>query len=113
MINQWHTKLNLIRLNTFRDKSVSISRLCRLDDSRTNFALESAISLPEPIAMPTSAAVRACNILISAYIVYTRIRTHRRIVNTISNHSNNFPPEVGIVLLASDFPLTTALVQPG
>jgi hypothetical protein len=39
-----HTKLNLTRLKTVRDRSVSVSKHSREDVRRMNFALEIAIS---------------------------------------------------------------------
>lgn len=70
------TKLNLTRLKTLRERSVNVSKQWRFDVIRMNDALEMATSpiisvsrvygweehayvLPEPIAIPTSAAVRA------------------------------------------------------
>lgn len=38
------TKLNLTRLNTVADKSMSVSKLLKFDDIRMNEALESATS---------------------------------------------------------------------
>ena len=55
------TKLNLTRLKTFRDRSVNVRMLCKFDLTRMNEALEIATSLPEPIAIPTSAVVKAFN----------------------------------------------------
>lgn len=53
------TKLNLTRLNTVRDRSARVSRLRKLDKTRMNDALDMATSLPDPMAIPTSAAVNA------------------------------------------------------
>jgi hypothetical protein len=46
-------------LNTFLDNFVRVRIPLKLDDTRMKDALESATSLPEPIAMPTSAAESA------------------------------------------------------
>jgi len=51
----YHRKLNLIRRRTVRDKSMRVKIDIRLDDKRINFALVIAMSLPLPIAIPTSA----------------------------------------------------------
>jgi hypothetical protein len=56
------TKFCFTRLNTFRDRSDKVSRLCKSEDSRMNEALEIATSLPDPMAMPTSPAASACRI---------------------------------------------------
>ena len=53
------TKLNLTRLKTVRDRSARVSSARRFDDTKMKAALEIATSLPEPIAIPTSAAVSA------------------------------------------------------
>jgi hypothetical protein len=53
------TKLNFIRLNTVVDKSTSVRMPPRSDETRMNEALESATSLPDPIAIATSAAASA------------------------------------------------------
>ena len=53
------TKLNFTRLKTLRDKWVKVRSVYRFADTRMNAALEIATSLPEPMAIPTSAAVRA------------------------------------------------------
>ena len=50
-----HRKLNLIRRSTVRDKSMRVKIDIRVDDIRINFALLIAMSLPLPIAIPTSA----------------------------------------------------------
>ena len=52
-----HRKLNLIRLMTVRDKSIRIKIDIRLDDIRTNSAFEIVMSLPLPMAIPTSAGL--------------------------------------------------------
>jgi hypothetical protein len=49
----------LTLLNTFLDSLVSVRSSFRLEDKRMKDALEIATSLPEPIAMPISAAERA------------------------------------------------------
>jgi hypothetical protein len=53
------TKLSFIRLNTVVDKSTSVRMPPRSDETRINEALESATSLPDPIAIATSAAASA------------------------------------------------------
>ena len=64
--------------------------LPRSDETRTNEALESATSLPDPIAIDTSAAARACITVnyIKSLVVFV-VRTHRSVVNSISNHGHN------------------------
>jgi hypothetical protein len=54
-----HAKLNLALRNTVRESLISVSIAHKFDDTNTNFALKMAISEPEPIAIPTSAASRA------------------------------------------------------
>ena len=53
------TKLSFTRRNTVEDRSTSVRMPLRSDETRTNEALESATSLPDPIAIATSAAARA------------------------------------------------------
>lgn len=74
------TKLNFTLLNTLRDKSVKVKSVYRFDDTRMNAALEIATSLPEPIAIPTSAAVRAyreCEWLVIAWRMLPDLRERR------------------------------------
>ena len=59
MVRLGLTKLNLTRLKTLRDRSVNVKILLRFDWTRMNDALDIATSLPEPIAMLTSAVVNA------------------------------------------------------
>ena len=72
------TKLNLTRLNTVLARSVSVSKLRRFDETRMNDALEIATSLPDPIAMPTSAAVSAGASLIPSPTIATTQRAFSR-----------------------------------
>jgi hypothetical protein len=53
------TKLSFTRRNTVADKSTRVRMLPRFDETRMNEALESATSLPDPIAIATSAAASA------------------------------------------------------
>ena len=53
------TKLSFTRRNTVADRSTRVRMPLRSDETSTNEALESATSLPDPIAMATSAAARA------------------------------------------------------
>ena len=64
-----------------------------------NLALASAISLPDPIAMPTSAAVNACSIVMSTDIIDTSEGTNRRIVDTVSYHGNDLSSLTCIIIL--------------
>ena len=50
-----HPKLNMIRRNTARLSPSRVSTACRFDCTSTKSALLIATSLPDPIAMPTSA----------------------------------------------------------
>lgn len=49
--------------------------------------------LPEPIAMPTSAALSACKILckFDGFVIGLAERTNRSIVNPVTNHGYNTP----------------------
>lgn len=88
------TKLNLTRLNTVRDRSVNVIRLWRFDDTRMKDALEMATSLPDPIAMPTSAAVKAGASLIPSPTIATTQRSFslRRLKNFHKPRSGRFIP---------------------
>ena len=53
------TKLSLTRLKTVRERSHKVTKVRRLEDIKMNDELDIATSLPDPIAIPTSATVRA------------------------------------------------------
>lgn len=70
------TKLNLTRLKTVRERSHNVIKVRKLEDMRINDALDIATSLPDPMAIPMSAAVRACTFpsaIISSMRLYGEI----------------------------------------
>jgi hypothetical protein len=83
------TKLSFTRRNTVADRSTNVRMLLRFDETRMNEALESATSLPDPIAIATSAAASAYRSV--NYIEKTAgyFSTHRRIVDPIPNYGHH------------------------
>ena len=87
LLESTRTKLSFTRRNTVTDRSTRVGMPPRSDETSTNEALESATSLPDPIAMATSAAARA---YVTVNIPPRRhhFLTHWCIIDTISNHGN-------------------------
>jgi hypothetical protein len=82
------TKLSFTRKNTVADRSTKVKMLLRFDETRMNEALESATSLPDPIAIATSAAASAYRTVNYVEKTTENIRTHRRIVYAIPNYGH-------------------------
>jgi hypothetical protein len=87
LLEPTRTKLSFTRRNTVADRSTRVRMPLRSDETSTNEALESATSLPDPIATATSAAARA---YVKSNFHQGRhgFRTHRCIIDTISNHGD-------------------------
>lgn len=111
------TKLNLTRLNTVRDRSARVSRLRKLEETRMNDALDRATSLPDPMAIPTSAAVKAYEEISELGGRDESVYTHRSVVDSISYHAHDASFSVQPLSLKDTLPprcrpLLPVLLQP-
>lgn len=97
------TKLSFTRRNTVADRSTRVRIPPRSDETSTNEALESATSLPDPIAIATSAAARAYHddqysikddsafVLTGASLIPSpTMATTHRLFNLLRNNHPNF-----------------------
>jgi hypothetical protein len=77
-----HKKLNFTRRNTVVDRSTRVSTPLRFGETRMNEALESATSLPDPIAIETSAVAIAG----ASFMPSPTIATIQRLFNLFPNN---------------------------